>query len=195
MSKIHVWPGWTRLLVTLVLAVQLPGCASRGVTYHDPQMDFGSIQTVAVLPFANLTREAPAAERVRDTFSTMLLATGALYVIPPGEVARGISRSGMMEPTAPAVEEVKKFAAITEVDAIFTGVVREYGEVRSGSSVANTLSLSVRMMDRETGAVIWTADTTMGGIGMSERLLGGGGKPMDQVTRNVINELLDKLFN
>jgi len=60
--------------------------------YFDPNMDFGFVQTVAVLPFKNLTLQEEAAERVRDTFVTMLLATGAFYVVPSGEAARGVER-------------------------------------------------------------------------------------------------------
>ena len=36
--------------------------------YRDPNMDFGSVQKVAVLPFANLTKDEKAADRVRDVF-------------------------------------------------------------------------------------------------------------------------------
>ena len=184
----------TGSVVALLLLLALAGCAGPGVSHHDPLMDFGSVQTVAVLPFANLTRDEAAAERVRDTFSTMLLATEALYVLPPGEVARGIARTGMADFTRPSAEEVKKFCAITKADAVITGVVREYGEVRSGQTAANVITLSLQMLDSKTGSVVWAADTARGGISMTDRLFGGGGKPMDAVTREAVNDLLDKLF-
>ena len=76
-----------QVFVSLLLIV-LVGCAGDDV-FFEPNMDFGSVQSVAVLPFQNLTSADEAAERVRDTFMGMLLATGALYVLPPGEVARG----------------------------------------------------------------------------------------------------------
>jgi hypothetical protein len=180
--------------VAFLLLLAVAGCAGSGVKYHDELMDFGAIQTVAVLPFVNLTREAPAGERVRDTLSTMLLATGSIYVIPPGETARGIARTGMADPTSPSSEEVMKFAGITQVDAVITGVIREYGEVRAGQTAANAISLSLRMLEKETGVVVWSADTTKGGINFTDRLFGGGGMPMDEVTREAIDDLLDKLF-
>ena len=61
-------------------------------------MDFGSIQTVAVVPFANLARDQVVAERVRDVFINRLLSTEAVYVLPVGEVARGIAKTGDPEP-------------------------------------------------------------------------------------------------
>ncbi|MCK5070071.1 MAG: hypothetical protein KAR01_06000, partial [Desulfocapsa sp.] len=66
--------------------------------------------------------------------------------------------------------------------------------VRSGQTQANLISLSVRMMEIETGNVVWSGDSTKGGIGIADRLLGGGGAPMNQVTKDAINDLLDQLF-
>ena len=106
-------------------------------------MDFGALRTVAVMPFRNLTRDQMAAERVRDIFSNSLLATGALYVIPAGEVARGIARAGIINASAPSDEEISKFVGVVKVDAVITGVVREYGEVRSGATSANVIAFSM----------------------------------------------------
>jgi len=190
MKRIKLTGSSVALLLLLVVA----GCAEPGVSHHDSLMDFGSIQTVAVLPFANLARDEAAAERVRDTFSTMLLATESIYVLPAGEVARGIARAGMADMSRPSTEDVKKFCGITKADAVITGVVREYGEVRSGQTTANAIAMSLQMLDSQTGSVVWAADTARGGITMTDRLFGGGGKPMDEVTRDAVNDLLDKLF-
>ena len=179
---------------TLLLVLLLGGCGTSGVRYQNPDMDFGSIRRVAVLPFANLTREAAAAERVRDVFTTMLLATGATYVIPPGEVFRGIARSNLADLTRPSSEEVKRFAGIVSVDAVITGVVREYGEVRSGQTSANVVSVSLQMIEVQTGMVVWTAESTKGGITVRDRLFGGGGDAMNKVTQKAVDDLLEKLF-
>ncbi len=179
------------LLVLLVTA----GCAtSGGDTYKDANMDFGAIKAVAVLPFQNLSRDSTAAERVRDVFSTMLMSTGGIYVIPTGEVARGIARVGMTAPATPSSEEIKKFASLVSANAVITGVVREYGEVRSGNTAANVISMSLQMIEPDTGRVIWSASTTRGGIGFGDRLLGGGGQPMNDITAKACNDLIDKLF-
>ncbi|OGR00370.1 MAG: penicillin-binding protein activator LpoB [Deltaproteobacteria bacterium RIFOXYD12_FULL_55_16] len=185
--------------VFLLLLLFSGGCAwvgntLVGDTFHDPLMDFASVKTVAVLPFFNLSKDQAAAERARDTFTTMLLADGGIYVVPPGETARGINRVNMVIPSQPSLEEVKKFAGITQVDAVITGVVREYGEVRLASATANVMSLSLQMLDKESGAVVWTGSATRGGISFTDRLFGGGGQPMDEITRRVCQDLLDRLF-
>ncbi|MGE5699017.1 MAG: GNA1162 family protein [Deltaproteobacteria bacterium] len=184
--------------IILVFIVVSVGCASTlGTTqgsFRDPNMDFGLVQNVAVMPFANLSRETSAADRVRDVFITMLLATQGVYVIPPGEVGRGISRAGITAPAAPTTEEILKLATIVKADAVVTGTVREYGEVRSGTSVANIVSVSLQMIEGRTGRIVWSGSSTKGGVSTADRLFGGGGEPMNIVTEKAVNDLLDKLF-
>jgi hypothetical protein len=182
--------------MTLLFLLVSAGCAtsSSKVVFRDPNMDFGSLQSVAVMPFTNLTRETVAGERIRDVFMTMLQATGGVYVIPPGEVGRGIARLNLERPASPTPEEVTKFAKIVNVDALFTGAVTEYGEVRSGSSTANVVSISVQLMEAQTGRVVWSAASTEGGVTTTDRLFGGGGEPMNATTQKAVDDLLEKLF-
>ena len=183
-------------LVVSSLIISLVACApGSSLTYfHDPSMDFAAVRSVAVMPFSNLTRGQLAAERVRDIFANSLLATGAVYVLPIGEVARGIARAGIANPAAPSNEEIVKFASIVKVDAIFTGVVTEYGEVRSGTTSANVISFSVQMIEVQTQRVVWTASATEGGITIWDRLFGSGGQPMNNVTMSAVDDVLNKLF-
>jgi hypothetical protein len=174
--------------------ILLAACATTSDTYIDPNMDFGAIKTVAVMPFASLTRDPVIAERVRDVFINKLLSTGAVYVLPTGEVARGVARSEIQNPTAPSGEEVIKLGGIVKVQAVITGTVREYGEVRSGTTSANIISLSLQMIESQTGKIVWTASSTQGGISILDRLFGGGGQPMNKVTEKAINDLINKLF-
>ncbi len=180
--------------VLALFLFMLTGCAGSMEVYRDANMDFGSVHNVAILPFANLTRESAAAERVRDIFTTTLLATGGVYVIPPGEVARGISRAGVNSPTSPSTEELIKMAGIIKADAVITGTVKEYGELRSGTAAGNVISLSVALIEAQTGRVVWSATTTRGGVGFMDRLFGGGGEPMNDITEKAVNDIIKKLF-
>ena len=166
-------------IFSLFLAFCLTACASSSVpsSYVNPEFDFAAIRRVAVMPFANT-----------------LLSTAAVYVLPTGEVARGIARAGIVNPTAPSVEEIARLAGIIEVDAVFTGTINEYGEVRSGSATANMISMIVQMVETQTGKVVWTASATKGGITIWDRLFGSGGRPMSDVTQDAVDELMDKLF-
>jgi polysaccharide biosynthesis protein PelC len=182
-------------LVLLGLAIGTPVCTAQVTdVYRDPKMDFGSIQTVAVVPFANLARDQVVSERVRDVFINRLLSTGAVYVLPVGEVARGIAKLELPSLTSPTPEEVVKLGAFLKADAVITGVVREYGEVRSGSTAANIISMSIQVIEAGTGKVVWSASSTKGGITFWDRLIGGGGQPLNKVTEQAVDALFDKLL-
>ena len=181
-----------KILLFLVVFL-LSACATTNI-YRDPNMDFGAIQTVAVMPFLNLTRDNIAGERVRDVFINKLLSTGAVYVLPIGEVARGIARAEIQNPAAPSQEEVVKLSGLIKAQAVVTGAVKEYGEVRSGTTSDNIISMSLQMVEGTTGKVVWTASTTKGGISIWDRLLGGGGRPMNDITEKAVDDLINKLF-
>ena len=183
-------------IVLSLLLVILSACASRSgpEVFHDPNFDLASVRIVAVMPFENLSKEPLASSRVRDVFMNMLLSTGSLYVLPAGEVARGMVRAGIEKATAPSAEDAVKLGGIVKADAVITGVVREYGEVRSSTTAANVVSVSLQMIETQTGRVVWTASSTQGGITAGDRLFGGGGRPMDDVTRAAVVDVLNKLF-
>ncbi len=183
--------GAASLLVVLLLT----SCASvTGSVYRDDNMDFGAIQVVGVMPLQNLTRDNLAADRVRDVFINRLLSTGVFYILPVGEVARGAARAELQSVTAPTPDEVVKLGGLLKTQAVITGVVQEYGEVRSGSSSANIVSISVQMLECQSGKIVWTATSTKGGISVWHRLFGGGGQPMNDVTQDAVNDVIGKLF-
>lgn len=188
-----------KVLYTTLLVVSLPfllGACAQSVptTFHDPEMDFASVKSVAVMPFENLTRDNQAAERFRTVFINHLLASGGLYVIPVGEVSRGIARAGMQSPATPSAEDIAKFALVVKVEAVITGTLKEYEILRSGSAQAGVVSATLQMIEAQTGRVVWTASSTKGGISTMDRLLVGGGRPMDDLSEQAADELLSELF-
>lgn len=180
------------LIFSLIFLIACAG-SSKNV-YVDPNMDFGAVKTVAVMPFASLSKDPVSAERVRDVFINRLLATGAVYVVPVGEVARGVAKAEIQNPSAPSPEEAVKLAGIIKVQAVITGTLKEYGEVRSGMATGNIISVSLQMIETQIGKIVWTASSTKGGISLTDRLFGGGGKPMNVVTEQAVDDLIGKLF-
>ena len=80
------------------------------------------------------------------------------------------------------------------MDTVITGVVKEYGEVRSGSVSSNLVSLSLQMFEVKTAKIVWSASSTKGGISTTDRMFGGGGKPMNIVTEEAVIDLINKLY-
>jgi hypothetical protein len=182
------------LAVAVAALALLASCAAPRV-YQNKAMDFASIKNVAILPFQNLTTDVAAAERVRDVLANALLATDAFYVLPTGEVARGLSRAQLASPTMPSGDEVTKLGALLKVDAVITGVLKEYGEVRTQSATANVIAISVQMHETQTGKVVWSTAATRGGIGWTARLLGtSAGEPMNHLTEQAVDDVIVRLF-
>jgi hypothetical protein len=51
------------------------------------------------------------------------------------------------------------------------------------------------MQEAGTGKVVWAGSATKGGIGWGARLLGAsGGDPVNDVTEQAVDDLLDQLF-
>lgn len=179
----------------LLVGITAPLCRAQVTdVYRDPNMDFGIVQTVAVLPFVNLARDQVVADRVRDVFINRLLSTEAVYVLPVGEVSRGVASLEIQNPSAPTAEEIVKLGATLKADAVITGVVREYGEVRTATTSGNVISMSIQMLETGTGKVVWSGSSTKGGIGFWARLFGGGGQPLNHVTEEAVDALFDKLL-
>jgi len=180
----------------VIFMFSVSGCASvpHSDVYHDQAMDFPSVRTVAVLPLKNLSLDKYAADRVRDVLYNALLATEAFYVLPSGEVARGMTRLKPTSQKDPSPDEIVRICKTIGADAVITGVVREYGVIRSGAISVNSISLSLKMIEAERGTVVWSASASKGGITPWIRLFGGGGKPMNEVTREAVEDLLDDLF-
>ncbi len=184
----------TSVLGVFVVAAQVCSAQVADV-YRDSNMDFGAIQKVGVVPFTNLARDQIVPERVRDVFINRLQAADGVYVLPAGEVARGLDKVQPANLSAPTAEEAVKLGAALKVDAVITGVVREYGEVRSGATTANVISMSIQVIETGTGKVVWSASVTKGGVSFWARLFGGGGQPMNRVTEQAVDALLDKLLS
>jgi hypothetical protein len=50
------------------------------------------------------------------------------------------------------------------------------------------------MLEGQTGRVVWTASSEVGGISLKDRLLGPSGKPMNVSTEQAIDDIIEKLF-
>ena len=183
-----------RFFLSVVLLTAAACASPTAPAYKDPNMDLGSIYTVAVMPFMNLSKDQLASDRVRDVFMTMLLADGRVYVVPAGEVARQVGQAGIANPFAPTNEEVIKLGKMLKVQGVVTGVIREYGDVRAGTASANVISLSVQLSEVDSGRVVSSVESTKGGIGLTERLFGGGGEPMNDVTNRAIKDVIKRLL-
>jgi hypothetical protein len=53
----------------------------------------------------------------------------------------------------------------------------------------------VQLTEVDTGKVVSSVGSTKGGIGIVERLFGGGGEPMNDVTAKALKDVIKKLLD
>lgn len=180
----------------LVLALALTGCASEPLApavFVHPNADFSIYEQVAVLPLENLTTERFAADRVRELLVVELSAQGTFQVVEPGEVNRVLRLKNIDSPAALGPEMIKALGAELKAQALLTGSVIEYREQRSGTLNSPEVAISLRLLDVESGLVIWSITDARAGLGVWTRLFGVGEENQTGAARKLIHDLLAKL--
>lgn len=187
--------GRPALLIALFVAVALlSSCAStEPASFVHSRADLSGIQRVAVLPFESLTGEAEAGRRVQDLFTIELLAIGLFEVAEPGEVARAFAKASL-DPNVPLdPPDIKKLAAVLNVQGFFLGAVSAYRERQIGSLASPEVALAVRMVEVESGQIVWSAATGRSGLAWATRLFGVNEQSLQQTSLDVVREALQTL--
>ncbi len=187
----HSW-----LAPALLAALALTGCASEQLApavFVHPNADFSVYQQVAVLPLENLTTERFAADRIRELLVVELSAQGTFQVVEPGEVNRVLRLKSIDSPAALGPEMIKTLGTELKAQALLTGSVIEYREQRSGTLNSPEVAISLRLLDVESGLVIWSITDARSGLGVWTRLFGVGEENQTGAARKLIHDLLAKL--
>ena len=191
----------------------MAGCGKPRVYIH-PSPGLDMIKRMAVMPFDNLTKDSNAAEKVRNGFVIELLRTGSFSVMDTGEADRILqaaglsygtiqgSMPGIAAPETATAEEPgavdstplsKSIGDALKVQAIIVGSVQAYGVERVGDQTSPEVSISARLIDAETGIIIWGGThTRRGGAGVP---IVGWGKitSLGVLSQKVIQDLVNSL--
>jgi len=179
---------WKRI-ASLTLVVAASASCARTTRYTNASSDMGTVKTVAVLPFDNLTTEKLAGDRLNKIFTTELLALETFRVVEPGEVIRAVRSSGI-DTTSLTAADVKQLGKALHAEALFVGTVLEYDEGRGAGTPSPQVTLQFRLLDTESGTTLWSVSRTSSGATVTARLFGLGGKTASVVSREMIQEEL-----
>ena len=182
------------LLVPLVLLPALAGCgSSSSAKYTHPNADLGAIKRVAVLPFENLTQERSAGDKVQKVFISELLAAEAFDVVEPGQVAKLLKAERIESVEALGPAEIKRIGEGLKAQGLFMGTVVDFAETRSGSTPAPEVTITLRLVEVQSGVTIWSASKTRSGASVSARLFGVGGQTLTEAARQLMRAQLKGL--
>jgi polysaccharide biosynthesis protein PelC len=154
--------------------VMISGCSKPSIYIH-PTPGFNKIKKIAIMPFNNLTTDDKAGEKVRNSFVVELLRTGSFGVLDTGETDRILRSAGYLyneiqdlqtpksEDDKISIPLSKKIGDTLHVQAVLAGSVEEYSIKRVDDQEIPEVSVSVRLLDAETGIIIWASTYTKRG--------------------------------
>ena len=178
----------------LILASsQLVGCGMAPTTFTHPDYNFAYVERVAVIPFENLSDDRGAGARMSRYFVSELLTTEAFDIVEPGEVSDAMVAVGSLRVAELTPELIVDLGRDFHAQALFLGTVTESAVVRRGSSSESVVTLDLRLVEAETGVVIWSTTLTESGRGFWGGLFGTNGSSMGEVSRQAAREAVNEL--
>lgn len=181
-------------LVILILFI-ISGCRSGGApTYHiNEDIDFSFYKRVAVMPLNNLTSEKYAGEIVRQLVISEMLASGLIDVVVPGEVTTAVTDLGIKDVTSLNASQIQSLGSALGVEALVMGSVEEYGMVKSGSTTAPQVTITLMMADTGTGTIVWSITKSRGGASFMARHFGAKHETISETVLKVVRESINTL--
>lgn len=177
----------------LLLAVGLGACAPAVQSYLHPQVDLRAVRRVAVLPFANLSGDEFAGDRLGSLLMTRLLAGELVDVAEPGAVREAMRTQRLTAGAALTPEQVVALGAALEVDGIFGGVVEEYGQVRGSREQLNQITVSFTLSETQQGLLIWRAQSHASSASFWRRLFGTSPRSLHELSAAAVGAALETL--
>ncbi|MHB8174019.1 MAG: hypothetical protein ACYDFU_06115 [Nitrospirota bacterium] len=165
-----------------------PIAESTYVTYPE----WGPDCDVAVMPFVNVSKDKEAGLKARDLFITELYISGAFKdVVDEGQMVEVMKKLKLRGTDNIGKDTLKTFGDSLGVQAIIFGTVEEYNE---RSNKGAQFAVSLRMVDVDTGQILWLGDSSKEGGGTIAEALGlSDGPTVIDVARDVLANLVDDL--
>ncbi len=181
-------PGF--LLAALVFLLNCSGPRM----YVQPNADFTFIKKVAVLSFKNLTNDKFAGDKIRDIVTTEVLSREFFDVVEQGEVNRVLKEEGKGSVTSVSKEVAKRIGKRLGIQAFILGSVEEYGTNQGGGKSFPHAALSMRMIAADSSKILWHVSYNKEGGSILSRLFGIGSKNISEISCELVEDMMDTLF-
>ena len=175
-----------------VMAMMLVSCGSKTVSesFLREDVDFSFVQRIAVLPFQNNTQEQYAPERSRDVTITQVLSLG-LFDVVEKDLVNSVLFDEAIDPGSPIDPlTLKRMGHRLNVQGFLLGTVDLAGMNKIGASSYPELALTLRLLEAESGMILWQASGNYSGESLASRLFGTKGDDTFQITVKLIRKLL-----
>jgi TolB-like protein len=154
--------------------------------------DLEHIRSVAVLPFANFTRDDFAGEKIRRIVITELLTRG-VDVTEPGEVTKLLRELNVMTLRSIKTKEIQKLGETLEVDAVMSGSVEAFGISKGINVTYPEVTINLMLLDTGSGKIIWSVRDSTGGASFWTRHFGAEGISLSEAAQKTVKEAIDTM--
>ena len=180
------------VLLTIFMLSSLLGCAGRSTmeSFVRPEFDLAFINKVAVLPFENPAGDQMIAERCRQVTITQILSSGLFDVVDKMQVDSSLISQAIAPGSPIDASTLHRLGQLLGVQGFIVGSLDEASVDQKGAATFLDISLTMRLIDSESGLVVWQASGRGSGYSVWDRLFGLASKDSFQVTRDLIRNLL-----
>lgn len=137
--------------------VLLMACGPKPQVYFKEQVSFRPSKTIAILPFNNYSGQEDAGKQVSNMFLVELLKKPYFELIEPGEIDKVMREERIRSSEQIDFATAKIFKEKLKADYILIGAVNEYSYLTKSIREIPLVSFSVRLLDTESGQIIWAA--------------------------------------
>lgn len=172
----------------------LTGCSlpfiGKSKAFVRENVDFGFVKKIAVLPVENNSKDEFAPELVRDVTITRILAMKLFDVTDKGLVDSFLKEEAI-DPGKPLdTATIKRLGQKLNVQCVLLTTLDIAADSRQGSMSYPEISVTLRLLEVETGLVIWQAGGHQSGDSIWRRLFGLAGRDKYQVTVSLVEDIL-----
>jgi hypothetical protein len=178
----------------LVLLFSLCGCSGNPDIFVRKDSGQSAIRKVAVFAFRNNTNVIEASDMVTAAFIAGLVENTRFEVEFPGNVKSFLVRERIVIRTGADLNTITLMGKKLGVHAVFVGQVDEYiGAEETVQDVDPVVSIGVRMVDVETGKILFMAQRRRSGSDYITVLDFGKIRTVGELTKRVISETIEAM--
>jgi hypothetical protein len=156
------------IIAVFFLAAAFAGCGGGALEpYASQNLKGGEGLKMAILPFDNLSDDQGAGKTMENLALVEFLKRTPAKIVDPGEVSAALLQERVRLATSIPKETIRSLGANLGVDLFLVGIVHEYGMQRAsgagGSGDIPVVSLTLRILDAETGDIVWAISSARRG--------------------------------
>jgi len=180
------------ILMLFFVVFLVCGCARKSTNefFVRPEFNLGYVRTVAVLPFEDTVGKATIAAHCRQITINQILSSGLFEVVEKMQVDSVLHREAIGVNQPIDASELRRLGQLLGVQGFILGSLNDAGQQQTGAAVYPELSLTMRLIDSESGLVLWHASGRESGYTIWGRLFGVSFEDSYQATTKLIRRML-----